>query len=218
MTFESEPPSDMRLQFQRRTVNGDNSDYIIIKLHYPRPNSIRVQNRGTVIKPISLLDNGGEMGLNISQCGSNKFFYQNYTVHFVLTGDKNCQARVSLTNSIQLTARFNMDINDFFSNDGQTKFIDRMCAVLQITDTSRLKIVGIYNGSVTINAFIDQPLTTTVDNATNNNNSQNALEMANLNALLVQLYQSGELNTQFADLGPLLTMSSSIFYLEDEDN
>lgn len=67
-----------------------------------------------------------------------------------------------------------MDINDFFSQDGETKFIDRMCAVLKITDTSRLKIVGIYNGSVTINAFIDEPLTTTVDNATANNNTVNA--------------------------------------------
>ncbi len=48
-----------------------------------------------------------------------------------------------------------MDINLFFSNDGQTKFIDRMCAVLGITDTSRLKIVSIYNGSVSVTAFID---------------------------------------------------------------
>ena len=45
--------------------------------------------------------------------------------------------RVSLTNSIQLTARFSMDINSFFANDGVTKFIDRMCAVLGIIDTSR---------------------------------------------------------------------------------
>ena len=48
-----------------------------------------------------------------------------------------------------------MDINNFFAVDGQTKFIDRMCAVLGIVDTSRLKIVGIYNGSVTIVAYID---------------------------------------------------------------
>lgn len=73
----------------------------------------------------------------------------------MLTADLNCKVRVSLTNSIQLTARFSMDINDFFANDGQTKFIDRMCAVLGIVDTSRLKIVGIYNGSVIIKAYID---------------------------------------------------------------
>jgi hypothetical protein len=59
MTFESEPPIDMRFQFQRRYADGNNSEYIVIKLHYPRPNSIRVQNRDVVMKPISLLDNNG---------------------------------------------------------------------------------------------------------------------------------------------------------------
>lgn len=108
----------MRLQFQRRTVLGDNSEFIIVKLHYPRPNSIRVQNGGQTIKPITLLDNDGEDPLDNTTCGSNKFFYENYTVHFVLTGDKNCQVRVSLTNSIQLTARFNMDIDDFYNQNG----------------------------------------------------------------------------------------------------
>lgn len=48
-----------------------------------------------------------------------------------------------------------MDINNFYAMNGQTLFIDRMCAVLGILDTSRLKIVGIYNGSVTIHAYID---------------------------------------------------------------
>jgi len=63
-----------------------------------------------------------------------------------------------------------MDINDFYAKNGQTLFIDRMCAVLGIYDTSRLKIVGIYNGSVTIQAFIDEISNTTIGNATNNNN------------------------------------------------
>ena len=72
-----------------------------------------------------------------------------------MTAEIGCQVRISLTNSIQLTARFSMDINNFFAIDGVTKFIDRMCAVLGIVDTSRLKVVGIYNGSVTLHAYID---------------------------------------------------------------
>lgn len=113
----------------------------------------------------------------------------------MLTGDKACQVRVSLTNSIQLTARFSMDINDFFIDDGQTKFIDRMCAILGIVDTSRLKIVGIYNGSVIIKAYIDEPVTTTVDNATLNNNTYNEKEISELNIKLNQLLASGELSS-----------------------
>lgn len=90
----------------------------MVKLHYPRPNSIRIQNKGVTIKPISLLDNNGENPIDNNTCGSNKFFYENYTVHFVITGDDDCLVRVSLTNSIQLTARFDMDINAFYSMDG----------------------------------------------------------------------------------------------------
>lgn len=148
MTFESKPPTDMRLQIQRRSTAGDNTEYVVIKLYYPLPNSIQVQNRLGVVKPITLLDNNGETPLNVSQCGSNKYFYQNNTVHFVVTGDKNCQVRVLLTNSIQLNLRIDMDINDFFNADGKTKFIDRMCAVLGITDISRVKVVSVYTGSV----------------------------------------------------------------------
>ena len=63
--------------------------------------------------------------------------------------------RVSLTNSIQLTARFDMNINDFFKDDGVTKFVNRMCALLQITDFSRVKVVGVYAGSVLVTTFIE---------------------------------------------------------------
>lgn len=95
--------------------------------------------------------------MNTSLCGSNKFFYKNYTIHFVVTGDPNCKVRVSLTNSIQLTARFAMNIDDFFRDDGVTKFINRMCALLSINDTSRVKIVGVYTGSVQVTSIIDPP-------------------------------------------------------------
>jgi hypothetical protein len=57
MTFESMPPIDMRLQIQQRTIAGNPEDWIIVKLHYPLPNSIRVQNRFGIVRPITLLPN-----------------------------------------------------------------------------------------------------------------------------------------------------------------
>lgn len=48
-----------------------------------------------------------------------------------------------------------MDINDFFNKDGETRFINRMAALLNIVDFSRIKIVGVYAGSVIITTFID---------------------------------------------------------------
>jgi hypothetical protein len=48
-----------------------------------------------------------------------------------------------------------MDISQFFYQDSVTLFIDRMCAVLGIDDTSRFKVVSGYNGSADITVFID---------------------------------------------------------------
>jgi hypothetical protein len=113
-----------------------------------------VSVNGVVSRPISLLDNNGQASLNTSLCGSNLFFYKNYTIHFVVTGSLNCLVRVRLTSSVQLTMRFAMNINDFFSSGGPTRLVDRMCAILQINDQSRVKIVGVYTGSIDVSLFI----------------------------------------------------------------
>lgn len=147
MTFASNPPDDMRLQLQKRIPAGNASDWIIVKLYYPFPNSIEVSVAGTVVKPISLLANNAENPLDTTICGSNKFFYKNYTVHFVITGDLNCLVRVRLTSAVQLSLHFSMNINDFFSSSGPTRLVDRMCAILGIVDQSTVKIVGVYSGS-----------------------------------------------------------------------
>ena len=49
-----------------------------------------------------------------------------------------------------------MNVNDFFNINGPNKYIDRMCALLAITDTSRFKVVGIYSGSTIIQTFLDE--------------------------------------------------------------
>jgi hypothetical protein len=105
-----------------------------------------------------LLDNHGQQKLNTSICGNNIFYYYNYTIHFVITGDLNCLVRVVMTNSLQLTLHFSMNINDFFSRNGPTRLIDRMCALLHINDQSLVKIVGIYNGSANVTLNVMQPI------------------------------------------------------------
>ena len=51
------PPLDMKMQISRRLPEGNNSDWVIVKLHYPFPNSIRIEVNGKTIAPIKLLDN-----------------------------------------------------------------------------------------------------------------------------------------------------------------
>lgn len=71
-----------------------------------------------------------------------------------MNAHKNCGIYVQLVNSIKLTARFEMSIDDFYAKNGTTLFIDRMAALLGIKDTSRIKIVGVYSGSVEIKVQI----------------------------------------------------------------
>jgi hypothetical protein len=129
----------------------------------------------------------------------------------VVTGDPACRVRVSLINSIQLTARFAMNIDDFFRDDGQTRFINRMCALLQINDTSRVKIVGIYTGSVQIIAIINPPAIPLTQSTLADPIAQYALveEMQNALNLLVE---NGTFKDQMADagLGELTDVSSKI--------
>lgn len=40
MSFSANPPDDMRFQLQKRIPTGNNSDWVVIKLYYPFPNSI----------------------------------------------------------------------------------------------------------------------------------------------------------------------------------
>jgi spore maturation protein SpmB len=47
-----------------------------------------------------------------------------------------------------------MAASDFFSNNGVTRFINRMAALLQISDTSRIKVVGVYTGSIDVAVII----------------------------------------------------------------
>lgn len=163
------PPLDMRLQLQKRTPQGVPTDWVAVKLYYPFPNSIRITVNEKVITPIVL--GVTTPPLNTSQCGSNIFYYFNYTIHFVVTGDPNCMVRVALTNSIQLTAHFTIDINKFYSNNLSTLLIDRMCALFRVVDTSQLKIVGIFAGSTIVTMFLDIPSNSTIANATQDSNN-----------------------------------------------
>ena len=47
-----------------------------------------------------------------------------------------------------------MTIDDFLGNSGETQFIDRMAAALSITQ-DRIRIVGVYTGSVVVESQIE---------------------------------------------------------------
>lgn len=163
LTYSSQPPSDSRFQIQRRLQpTGNPADWAIIRIYYPLPNSIEVLVKNTtgtdiLVKPYPI-KSGIPQDLNTktSICGANNFHYQNGTIEFVVNGIANCQVRVRLSSFIQLSARIDIPIADFYSNNGATSFITNICAFLGI-DTGRMKIVGIKEGSVILVSVIQMP-------------------------------------------------------------
>jgi hypothetical protein len=82
---------------------------------------------------------------------------------------------VSLTETIQLTTRFAIDVADFFANNKMSSFISNLCALLGITDTSRVKVVGVISGSTEVQTLIggssapNEPTTSAVQNTLTTN-------------------------------------------------
>ena len=75
-------------------------------------------------------------------CGANNYFYENNTIHFVITGDISCLVQIRLVNSVRISIRLTMKLEDVYNTGYQTNFINMMAAFLNIP-TDRMRIVGI---------------------------------------------------------------------------
>lgn len=169
MSFNSQPPSDMRFQLQKKTLDGNSTDWVVIYIYYPIANFIAVSVNKAVIEPILSTSNEA-VDNRTSICGANKYFSDNSTISFVVTGGKNCQVRLSVTNNIQISTKIQTTVQEFFNKGGVTKYVDRMCAFLNIT-TDRLKVVGVFSGSVIVDSVIleDTLIRTDTNNADTTN-------------------------------------------------
>jgi hypothetical protein len=90
MSFTAQPPAELQVQIQKRQPLGEKGHYVISRIYYPLPNSIRVKLNNKIVDPILLTDynntaTGAMRDLNTSQCGSNIYYYTNRTIAFVVT-------------------------------------------------------------------------------------------------------------------------------------
>ena len=104
-----------------------------------------------------------------------------------------------------------MDINEFFnSGNKQTQFIDRLCAVLDIKDTSRVKIVGVYSGSTIVVTSIFPPATSS--------NSTTEKPLTQIQTQLTNSIQSGALSSAMAQAGVGSVLSAEATYYAPADS
>lgn len=152
MTFATQPPSDLKFQLQKRTMEGNSFEWAVFYIYYPIANFISVSVAGQIVQP-QLATDTNELSTQFDVCGANRYYYTNGTIGFVLNGKTGCQVKLSVTNNVQISAKLQTTVSEFYANGGVTKFVDRMCAYLNIT-TDRLKVVGVFAGSVVIDSYV----------------------------------------------------------------
>jgi hypothetical protein len=86
-------------------------------------------------------------------CGTNKWFWSTNMLKFVMKGD--CIVTLEVYDSIQLTMRVDMKTSEFFADNGETQFIDRLAAVLRIP-SYRIRVLSFYEGSTVLKIAVDQ--------------------------------------------------------------
>eukprot|EP01017_Pseudomicrothorax_dubius_P004699 TRINITY_DN11002_c0_g1_i2.p1 TRINITY_DN11002_c0_g1~~TRINITY_DN11002_c0_g1_i2.p1 ORF type:complete len:400 (+),score=114.16 TRINITY_DN11002_c0_g1_i2:101-1300(+) len=140
-------------------------DWVILRQRYTKPESIQVSVNGAIIKPVKLIQ-GQEHDLvkDGPVCGANKFYFQEQTIEFVVTGDPNCVVILEQVNAVQVSLHMETTVEKFFEKQGDVEFIDKITAVLGVP-ADRVRIVSIRKGSVIVDFVIDAPKNTS-ENAT----------------------------------------------------
>jgi hypothetical protein len=108
--------------------------------------------------------------------------------------------------SIQLSVRMNMTIDDFFASNGPTEFVDRLAACLGIP-SYRIRVVDVKSGSTICETIVNSNPSLVGKSATNSSySSAQQEELVALNTLLQTMASNGSLVLN----APIISLSSNV--------
>lgn len=205
ISYGSQPPSSALYRIQRKTLQGT-AGYFIGQVYFPVPNSVRVTAKSRVVRTFRT-DEQVDLHTKKDVCGAHTYFYENHTIHFVVSGEYDCEVKLELINSIQVTTRFSTTVAEFLNDNGASRFIDRICAFLGIS-TDRLKIVEVREGSAIIEFFIEEDSMVSASSSLPEEEklSNTYRELVALSAKL----ELGLTNGQIEDMAQVLSYNSSV--------
>ena len=130
---------------------------IAIRIPYPNAGSYSVWANGREV-PYTPWDPaaGRHAALTESEgCGENRFVGIENFLDFYLT--PGCDIEIKPRDAIMTSVRLEWTLEEFYADQGVTRFSDRVAAALGI-HRSRIHVVAVYEGSVIVDFFINAEL------------------------------------------------------------
>ena len=177
-----------KMQFRLQGNEGIDKS-VIVTLNYDEPKTVQVVSRGERILPIEYKVGENPVCSFSDPHGTNRWFHEDAKLQFVMRGDS--ELIIERINSIQLTMEINTTEEEFFADNGQTNFIDRLAAVLNIP-TYRIRVASVRYGSIILDMFIDRDESLQASG----NSTADLEELEQLNQKIAALAESGELEKE----------------------
>ena len=194
---------------QRTTLSGDSNNWIILSIYFPIQNSIRIFVNGQRQSPIITTDitvSHLRRELNTSLCGDNIYFLKNSTIKIVVTSAQDCIITLSVADSIELSATFDITPSAFMTDSVMNSYIEKIANLLSITDLSRIKIVGVHTGSTVVDTVIE------ADNFTNSTPNASP-DISNMSDTLAASIANGSFTAIMqANVGSTVLVVTSAFH------
>ena len=132
------------MQFELLHTDSD-SQAVIVAIWYQDPRSVVVYMNDKLVPAEKYTTKG------ISDCtfadahGCNRWFFEQNTIQFVVRkGDPLVLKKIAV---VQMNLEMDMTLDEFYSDNGPTLFVDRLAAMLDIP-SYRIRIVNVRQGSV----------------------------------------------------------------------
>ena len=159
-----------KFQFQLFGATND-TDWVLANVHYMQGTAVTIQDgQGNEIKP-KIIGPKEDTSFDSAGCGKYTFEPSTNYITFKLTGAADCRLTLTITNTVYASVRYAMSVDDFYSVNGPTNFIDNIAAVLQIP-LYKIRVVTINtptstssgsrrllttSGSTLVQAYFDLP-------------------------------------------------------------
>ena len=166
---------------------NDSSKHIKLRAYYQMPLSIHVYKQGERINQMLYSSiESVKAAETLTKCGENIWKVHENILEVFIDGSSECRVRTETVNALWLSLRLKCSVAKFFSDQGPQTFITQISAVLGIAP-HRVRVVGIYEGSTKVIAFLDQ-------NVEETDEDKAKLELAELLQILQTKISNGGLD------------------------